>query len=102
MSCSRPFYEILADGRFFDWLACPYVIEGLTIAGLGGFIVLTGFIGLTNWSESWTLPLVWLAFVVPVMAATLLPGSLLRLVAGVFTLGVAMLMIGLYWWWGRG
>lgn len=99
--CSRPFYGVLSDGRLFDWLACPYAIDGLGITGVGAFIVIGGFIGLYNWSESWTLPITWLAVIVPAMGAALLPGTLLRQIAGIITVAVAMLIIGLYWWWGR-
>jgi len=105
--CSRPFYEILIDSingnaSFFDWIACPYSIGGLGLTGVGAFVILGGFIGLKNNSESWTLPITWLAIVTPAMAAGfLLPGGLLRRIAGVLTLTVAMLIIGIYWWWGR-
>lgn len=99
--CSRPFYELIADGQLFDWLACPYAIGGLGITGVGLFVLFTGFIGLRNWSESWVLPVTWLALMTPAMAATLLPGALLRRVAGVITVAVAMLLLGIYWWWGR-
>lgn len=99
--CSRPFYELLASGELFNWLGCPYTIGGLGLAGFGMFIVLGGFIGLKNWSESWTLPLVWVALLVPTMSAALLPGSILRRLAGLLTIAFAMLLIGVYWWWGR-
>lgn len=92
----------MVDGRTFDWLACPYTIEGLGLTGLGMFVLAGGFIGLKNWSESWTVPITWLAIISPFMAAAfLLPGALLRRIAGLLTLAVAMLIIGIYWWWGR-
>ena len=100
-TCSRPFWELLADGQWFDWLPCPYVIDGLGMSGLGLFLIGIPFIGLKNWSESWTLPLVWLAIGVPTMGAALLPGPVVQRVAGLLTAGVALLIIGLYWWWGR-
>lgn len=99
--CSRPFYEHIADGRLWDWLACPYTIDGLGLTGLGMFLITTGFVGLKNWSESWTVPITWLAIVTPAMAATLLPGSLLRRIAGLLTLAVVMIFVGVYYWWGR-
>lgn len=100
--CSRPFYEIIADGRLFDWLACPYAIDGLGLTGVGMFVIAGGFIGLKNWSESWVVPITWLGIITPAMAAAyLLPGALLRRVAGLLTLAVAMLIIGIYYWWGR-
>jgi len=100
-ACSRPFFDYLANGELFNAINCPYAIGGLGITGVGMMVVLTGFVGLYNWSESWTVPLVWLAIVVPSMGATLLPGAVLRRVAGLLTLAVAGLMIGLYWWFGR-
>lgn len=101
--CSRPFYELMADGYLWDWLACPYAIGGLGLVGVGMFVIAGGFIGLHNWSESWTVPITWLGIVTPFMAAAyLLPGALLRRIAGFLTAAVAMLFIGMYWWWGRG
>lgn len=101
-SCSRPFYDYLTNGNIWDWVGCPYAIGGIGFVGIGMFIVVGGFIGLNNWSEGWTMPLTWLAIVTPAFAAGfLLPGALLRLVAGILTLAVAMVLIGLYWWWGR-
>lgn len=103
MSCSRPFYEILTgSGDLFTWVTCPYAIGGLGMTGVGMFVLITGFVGLKNWSESWTLPLTWLAIIAPAMAAAfLLPGVLVRQIAGVITLAVVGVFIGLYWWWGR-
>lgn len=101
-TCSRPFYDYIANGDVWNWLGCPYAIDGLGFVGIGMFIVVGGFIGLNNWSESWALPLTWLAIITPALAAgLLLPGALLRRIAGILTLAVAMLLIGLYWWWGR-
>jgi hypothetical protein len=100
-NCSRPFYEIMADGDLFQWLPCPYSISGLGITGVGAFMLLYGFVGLKNWSESWTLPMTWLAIMTPAMAAVLLPGALLRRIAGLITVAVVLLFVGLYWWWGR-
>lgn len=100
--CSRPFYKVLGDGRIFDWGACVYAADGLGLAGVGGFIFFAGFIGLWNWSESFTVPVTWAAIVGPAMAASfLLPGVLLRQIAGIITVAVMMLLLGLYWWWGR-
>lgn len=100
--CGRPFWEILADGRLFDWMMCPYTITGLSLTGLGVFIIGMPFIALKNWSESWTVPMTWLAIAVPSMSLALLPGTVLRRIAGVLTLMFALLFIGLYYWWGRG
>jgi len=98
--CSRPLYDLWPD--LFNWLICGYAIGGLGLTGVGAFVVGMGFIGLYNWSESWEVPVVWLATVVPAMAAGfLIPGSLQRRIAGVITVGAAMLLIGIYWWWGR-
>jgi len=92
----------VTDAGIFDWLACNYTIEGLGLSGLGLFVLATGFVGLKNWSESWEVPLTWLAIVTPAMAAGfLLPGALVRRIAGVLTIVVAMLIIGIYYWWGR-
>lgn len=98
--CSRPFYDLLPD--VFNWLGCPYTIDGLGLTGLGMFVLVAGFVGVWNQSESWEAPLTWLAIVAPAMAAGfLLPGSIVLRVAGAVTVAVAMLMIGLYWWFGR-
>lgn len=104
--CTRPFFEYLAEAvsnpdALFDWVFCPYVITGLGWTGVGLIILATGFIGIKNWSESWTLPLTWLALVGPVLATAMLPGDVVRRVAGVITVAFAMLIIGLWWWWGR-
>lgn len=106
-SCSRPFYQLLAEAAsgnpdaLFDWVFCPYTITGLGLAGVGLIVLLTGFVGLKNWSESWTLPLTWLALVAPVLAVSMLPGNIIRQIAGVVTIALAMVGIGLYYWWGR-
>lgn len=100
-NCSRPFYEIIVDHGVFSWLPCPYSISGLGLSGVGMFTLAAGFIGLKNWSESWTLPITWLAIMTPAMGAALLPGSLLRRIAGVLTLAVVLLFVGIYYWWGR-
>lgn len=100
--CSRPFYQLLSGGHLFDWLACPYAIGGLGLGGVGMFVLAAGFVGLMNWSEGFAIPVTWLAIVGPPMAAAfLLPGGLARLVAGIVTVGVVGLFIGLYWWFGR-
>lgn len=105
-TCSRPFYELLVGTvddpqLIWDWVFCPYSITGLGMAGVGVIILATGFVGIKNWTESWTLPLTWLALTGPVLAVTMLPGNVLRQIAGVMTLAFAMLLIGAYWWWGR-
>lgn len=105
-TCSRPFWDLLAQTvshprYIFYWSFCPYTITGLGLAGVGVIVLLTGFIGLRNWSESWTLPLTWLALVAPVLATAMLPGNVLREVAGVVTVAFALVIIGLWWWWGR-
>lgn len=104
--CSRPFYELLVKAVsnpdvFWDWAFCPYTITGLGLAGVGLFILGTGFIGIKNWSESWILPLVWLAFVAPVLAVAMLPGSVLRQIAGIITIAVALVFVGWWYWSGR-
>lgn len=103
-SCSRPFYQMLADAvthpqNFFNWVLCPYTTTGLGLTGVGFIVLATGFLGIKNWSESWTLPLTWLALAAPVLAATMLPGAVTRQIAGIVTLAFAMTMIGLYYWW---
>lgn len=100
--CSRPFWDLIANGNLFDWMMCPYTIGGLGLTGFGVFVVALPFVGLKNWSESWRVPMVWLAIAVPSMSSLLLPGSVLRRIAGAITVAFAMLIIGIYWWWGRG
>lgn len=104
--CSRPFYDILVStvnnpGAIFDWVFCPYAAAGLGMTGVGVFILATGFVGLKNWTEGWVVPGVWLAIVAPTLAAAMLPGNVIRQIAGVLTLGFALLFVGLYYWWGR-
>lgn len=105
-TCSRPFWDVLASttsnpGNIFDWVFCPYTITGLGLTGVGLFILATGFVGLKNWTEGYTVPMVWLALVGPTLAAAMLPGNVIRQVAGAITVGFAMLFLGLYYWWGR-
>lgn len=105
-TCSRPFYELLAEtvshpDRIFDWVFCPYTIGGLGLTGVGLIVLATGFIGIKNWSESFVLPIAWLALVGPVLAVVMLPGNVLRRLAAAATLGFVLMFIGLYWWWGR-
>lgn len=100
-NCSRPFYEILGNHGVFSWLPCPYTITGLGLAGVGMFVLAGGFIGLKNWSESWVAPMTWVGIMAPAMGVALLPGTLLMRIAGLLTVAVAMLIIGIYWWWGR-
>lgn len=105
-SCSRPFYELLSEAvtnadALFDWVFCPYTITGLGLAGVGVFVLGTGFVGLKNWSESWILPMTWLALVAPVLAVAMLPGNVLRQIAGIVTIAVALVFIGWWFWSGR-
>lgn len=105
-SCSRPFWDLLAQSvseptAIWTWLFCPYTIN-TSMAVVGAIILMMGFVGLYNWSESWTLPLTWLALVAPVVAAAALPGGLIRQIAGILTVAFAMLLIGIWYWWGRG
>lgn len=104
--CSRPFYELLSGAvnnpsLIWDWAFCPYAITGLGMTGVGVLILATGFVGIKNWSESWTLPLTWLALVAPVLAVGMLPGLVSRRIAGLLTVAFSMLFIGIWWWWGR-
>lgn len=106
IQCSRPFYELLSDtvtqpDLIWDWAFCPYAITGLGMTGVGLMVIMTGFIGIKNWSESWTLPMTWLALTAPVLAVAMLPGALIRRIAGGVTVAFAMLIIGVWWWWGR-
>lgn len=105
--CSRPFYDLLAEAAtgnadaLFNWPLCPYTITGLELGGVGMIIVATGFVGLKNWSEGWILPLTWLALIGPVLAAAMLPGSIIRMALGFIVVAFAMGVVGLWYWWGR-
>ena len=106
MACSRPFYDLLAravhdPNALWDWVFCPYVMTALGWTGVGLIILATGFVGLKNWTESWVVPMVWTVMVAPVLATTLLPGAVLRRIAGLVTIAVAMLFIGFWYWWSR-
>lgn len=106
ITCSRPFYDLLVEtvshpNRILDWVFCPYTIGGLGLGGVGMIVLATGFVGLKNWSEGWTLPMTWLALVGPTLAAAMLPGNVIRRIVGFLVLAVAMSAIGAYWWWGR-
>lgn len=103
--CERPLWERLAEATsdpnaLFDWVFCPYAVD-IGIVAVGTILLVIGFIGLYNWSESWSIPLVWLALVTPLVSMTALPGGLIRIIAGLATFGVALMILGLYWWWGR-
>lgn len=106
-NCSRPFYQLLAEavngqGALWNWPLCPYTITGLGLGGVGLIVAATGFVGLKNWSEGWTLPMTWLALVTPVLAAAMLPGTVLRRIAGIITLAFGVgIIVGLWYWWGR-
>lgn len=105
-SCSRPFYDVLVSAvsnpaNLWDWAFCPYTITGLGLTGVGLFVLATGFVGLKNWTEGWTLPLTWLALVGPTLAFAMLPGGVIRQVAGVLTIAAAMAVVGIWYWWGR-
>lgn len=104
-ACSRPFWERLSaatsdPAALFDWVFCPYAIEvGLPVVGT--MLMAIGFVGMFHWSESWRLPVTWLAIVAPIVAATALPAGLIRLIGGIVTFGVLLFFIGIYYWWGR-
>lgn len=106
-TCSRPFYQLLLEAAsgdltaLFNWPLCPYTITGLGLTGVGMIVLATGFVGLKNWSEGWTLPMTWLALIGPTMAAAMLPGNIIRRMTGFIVLAVAMCVIGAWWWWGR-
>lgn len=104
-TCDRPLWDLLANAvsdpdALFLWPFCPYAID-TDILVVGAFMTLVPFIGLLNWSESWTVPMTWLAIVAPIVAAAALPGGMIRLIGGVVTFAVAMLFVGLWYWWGR-
>lgn len=105
LECTRPFWEILADApsdpnALWNWVFAPYCAD-IGVAAVGGIMFVMGFVGLYNWTESWTMPLVWTSLVAPLVAVTALPGGLIRLIGGVVTLAVAMLFLGVWWWYGR-
>lgn len=104
-TCDRPFWELWSNSvsdpdALFLAPFCPYSID-LGIVVVGTIVLLIGFIGLLNWSESWVVPGTWLAIVAPIVAVAALPGGLVRLIGGIVTLFAAMLFIGLWFWWTR-
>lgn len=98
MTCNRPFYDILSSGDIFEWLSCVFSIDYLGRAGFGLFVLGIPFVGLYNWSESYTLPMIWLAIAAPTISAAFIPGTVARRIAGLLTAAVALLIIGLYIW----
>lgn len=104
-TCDRPLWELAANAvsdpdALFLWPFCAYSID-LGIAVVGAILVLSVFVGLLNWSESWITPMTWLAIATPMVAAAALPGGLIRLIGGLVTFAVAMLFIGGWYWWSR-
>jgi len=105
-TCSRPLWDIWAsstsdpDALFLSPF-CPYSID-IGLAVVGTLLMLVVFVGLLNWSESWIVPGTWLAIVSPIIAASALPGGVVRLIGGIVVFFVAAVFIGLWVWWSRG
>lgn len=104
-TCDRPFWELWANSisdpdALFLAPFCPYSID-IGIVMVGTFVMLIGFVGLLNQSESWIPPATWVAIVSPIVAGAALPGGVIRLIGGLVTFAAASLFIGLWFWWNR-
>lgn len=104
-TCDRPLWELAANAvsdpdALFLWPFCAYSID-IGIVVVGAILVLSVFVGLLNWSESWLVPMTWLAIAAPMVAAAALPGGVVRIIGGLVTFSVAMLFVGGWYWWSR-
>jgi hypothetical protein len=104
-TCDRPIWEVATNAvsdpdALFLWPFCAYSID-IGLAVVGALLVLAVFVTLFNWSESWTVPMTWLALSTPIVAGAALPGGMIRLIGGLVTFAVAGLFIGAWYWWGR-
>lgn len=105
VTCSRPLYEMLAEavngGRApLDWVLCSYAISGLGVSGVGMFLSFTVAVGLKNWTEGFTVPVIWIVLSGGALVG-FVPAPLWTKVAGVVTAAVAFLFIGLWYYLGR-
>lgn len=102
-SCSRPFYKLLAkaaDGDVdaaMNWIMCPYTVTGIGLTGFGFFLILTISVGLKNWSESFVVPMVWVALASGVLVS-MVPAPLANRLFGVIVGGIAFMLIGILFW----
>lgn len=99
-TCGRPFYKYLAEAAngnadaLFNWVTCPYAATGIGMTGFGMLFIGIVGIGLLNWSENFTVPVVWMTLMSGVLVAVA-PGPLLSRMFGLIVGGIAMLFVGL-------
>ena len=90
----------LFDEQWVQWIGEAYGASGLGVSGVALFILVTGAVGLFNWSESFRVPVVWLVLMTPLVAVTLPVPVIFRLI-GIVTTGVALLFVALWMFWNR-
>lgn len=92
--------EALLNREYLTWISEAYGASGIGVGGFAVFVLFGGAIGLYNWTETFKVPAVWLALVGPVVASALLAPVVGRL-AGLVTIALAMLFVGLWVYWNR-
>ena len=90
----------LLDQNFLKWVAEAYGASGFGVAGFTLLVLFAGALGLFNWTESFKVPAVWLGITTPLVAAALPVPVVWRLI-GIMTIAVAMLFVGLWFYWRR-
>lgn len=92
--------EALFNEEWLKWVGEAYGASGLGVAGTALFVLFLGALGLYNWSESFKVPAVWLALTAPLVASAL-PVPVVWRFVGIITTAVAMLFVGLWFYWRR-
>ena len=92
--------DALIDQDWLEWVALSYAESGLGVTGFALFILFAGAVGLFNWTESFRVPAVWLALMAPIVALSL-PVAVRWRLAGIVSVGVAMLFVALWMFWQR-
>lgn len=98
----RPFYEILIDAITngeapFDWVTAVFASSGIGTTGFGFFLILTISVGLKNWSESFTIPMVWLVLMTSALVA-MVPAPVADRLFGLIVAGIAFALIGILYY----
>jgi len=92
--------DALFNQEYLKWVAEAYGASGFGVAGFSLVILFAGAVGLFNWTESFRVPAVWLTITTPLVAAVL-PVPVVWRLAGIVTVAVAFLFLGLWLYWRR-